>query len=75
MSLQSPTFTPDPKNLPEVLGKARDMSTIVHHSALSGEILWPARMGVTGVLRSKDAQVFIFPSIGTGDGRRRLPTR
>lgn len=66
MSLQNPSFIPGPTNLPEVLRKACDMPTIDHRSPLFGEILRPARSGVRRVLKSQRAEVFIFPSTGTG---------
>ncbi|MBU2960734.1 aminotransferase class V-fold PLP-dependent enzyme [Citreicella sp. C3M06] len=66
MSLQNPSFIPGPTNLPEGLRKACDMPTIDHRSPLFGEILRPARSGVRRVLKSQRAEVFIFPSTGTG---------
>ncbi len=66
MSLQNPSFIPGPTNLPEVLRKACDMPTIDHRSPLFGDILRPARSGVRRVLKSQRAEVFIFPSTGTG---------
>ena len=66
MSLQNPVFIPGPTNMPEVLRKAVDMPTIDHRSPLFGAILHPALAGVKKVLRSERAQVFVFPSTGTG---------
>ena len=66
MSLQNPTFIPGPTNLPEVLRKACDMPTVDHRSPLFGDILRPARAGVQQVLKSRDAEILIFPSTGTG---------
>ncbi|WP_420557623.1 L-aspartate--glyoxylate aminotransferase BhcA [Roseovarius sp.] len=66
MSFQNPVFIPGPTNIPESLRKACDMPTIDHRSALFGDILHPARAGVQKVLKSKNAEVFIFPSTGTG---------
>lgn len=66
MSFQNPVFIPGPTNIPENLRKACDMPTIDHRSALFGDILHPARAGVQKVLKSKNAEVFIFPSTGTG---------
>ena len=66
MSFQNPVFIPGPTNIPESLRKACDMPTIDHRSPLFGQILHPAREGVRKVLKSKDAEVFIFPSTGTG---------
>lgn len=66
MSLQNPVFIPGPTNMPEVLRKAVDMPSIDHRSPLFGTILHPALAGVKQVLRSDTAQVFVFPSTGTG---------
>ncbi|MFV0514790.1 MAG: L-aspartate--glyoxylate aminotransferase BhcA [Jhaorihella sp.] len=66
MSFQNPVFIPGPTNMPEVLRKAVDMPTLDHRSPLFGQILHPAIAGVKQVLKSKTAQIFIFPSTGTG---------
>ncbi|MCE8556606.1 aminotransferase class V-fold PLP-dependent enzyme [Ruegeria pomeroyi] len=66
MSFQNPVFIPGPTNIPESLRKACDMPTIDHRSPLFGQILHPARAGVRAVLKSETAEVFIFPSTGTG---------
>lgn len=66
MSFQNPVFIPGPTNIPDAVRKACDMATIDHRSPLFGEILHPARDGVKQVLKSADAEVFIFPSTGTG---------
>ncbi|MDA7428355.1 aminotransferase class V-fold PLP-dependent enzyme [Primorskyibacter aestuariivivens] len=66
MSFQNPVFIPGPTNIPESLRKACDMPTIDHRSPLFGQILHPARDGVRKVLKSEQAEVFIFPSTGTG---------
>lgn len=66
MSFQNPVFIPGPTNIPERLRKACDMPTIDHRSPLFGQILHPAREGVRKVLKSNSAEVFIFPSTGTG---------
>ncbi|MEO0497701.1 MAG: L-aspartate--glyoxylate aminotransferase BhcA [Pseudomonadota bacterium] len=66
MSFQNPVFIPGPTNIPESLRKACDMPTIDHRSALFGNMLRPARSGVREVMKSRDAEIFIFPSTGTG---------
>lgn len=66
MSFQNPVFIPGPTNMPEDIRKACDMPTIDHRSPLFGQILHPARAGVQKVLKSENAEVFIFPSTGTG---------
>lgn len=66
MSFQNPVFIPGPTNIPEALRKACDMPTIDHRSPLFGQILHPARKGVKKVLKGESAEVFLFPSTGTG---------
>ncbi len=66
MSFQNPIFIPGPTNIPENLRKACDMPTIDHRSPLFGQILNPARKGVRSILKSANAEIFIFPSTGTG---------
>ena len=66
MSFQNPVFIPGPTNIPERLRRARDMPTIDHRSPLFASILKPALAGVREVLKSEHAEVFIFPSTGTG---------
>lgn len=66
MSFQNPVFIPGPTNIPEAIRKACDMPTIDHRSPLFGQILHPARSGVRKVLKSDNADIFIFPSTGTG---------
>jgi len=66
MSFQNPVFIPGPTNMPEALRRAVDLPTLDHRSALFAEILHPARAGVKQVLKSKTAEVFFFPSTGTG---------
>jgi alanine-glyoxylate transaminase/serine-glyoxylate transaminase/serine-pyruvate transaminase len=66
MSFQNPVFIPGPTNIPEDVRRACDMPTLDHRSPLFGEILHPARSNVQKVLKSKSAEVFFFPSTGTG---------
>ena len=66
MSFQNPVFIPGPTNMPEVLRKAVDMPTLDHRSPLFGQILHPALAGVKKVLKSETAEIFVFPSTGTG---------
>ena len=66
MSFQNPVFIPGPTNIPESLRKACDMPTIDHRSPLFGSILHPARAGVQKIFKSTSAEIFIFPSSGTG---------
>lgn len=66
MYAQNPAFIPGPTNMPEILRKAVDMPTLDHRSALFAHILRPALDGVKKVLKSETAEVFVFPSTGTG---------
>ncbi|PSL22101.1 L-aspartate--glyoxylate aminotransferase BhcA [Shimia abyssi] len=66
MSFQNPVFIPGPTNMPEALRRAVDMPTLDHRSSLFAEMLHPARAGVKKVLKSETAEVFFFPSTGTG---------
>jgi len=66
MFAQNPVFIPGPTNMPEVLRRAADMPTLDHRSPLFAQILHPALAGVKTVLKSQDAEVFVFPSTATG---------
>ena len=66
MSFQNPVFIPGPTNMPEHLRRACDMPTLDHRSPLFGQILKPALAGVKKVLKTEAAEVFLFPSTGTG---------
>ena len=66
MYAQNPAFIPGPTNMPEILRKAVDMPTLDHRSALFAHILRPALDGVKKVMKSETAEVFVFPSTGTG---------
>jgi len=66
MSFQNPVFIPGPTNIPEQLRRACDMPTLDHRSPLFGQILQPALAGVKKVLKTETAEVFVFPSTGTG---------
>ncbi|MCV0428408.1 MAG: aminotransferase class V-fold PLP-dependent enzyme [Roseibium sp.] len=66
MSFQNPVFIPGPTNMPEALRKACDMPTLDHRSPLFGDILQPALQGVKKILKTEVAEVFVFPSTGTG---------
>ena len=66
MSFQNPVFIPGPTNMPEELRKAVYMPTIDHRSPIFGEILHPALAGVKKVVKSTAAEIFVFPSTGTG---------
>lgn len=65
-AFQNPVFIPGPTNIPDALRKACDMPTIDHRSPIFAQILEPAREGVRQVLKSRAAEVLIFPATGTG---------
>ncbi|RFC64465.1 aminotransferase class V-fold PLP-dependent enzyme [Fulvimarina endophytica] len=66
MSFQNPVFIPGPTNMPEEIRKACDMATIDHRSPVFGTILNPCLKNVRAVLKSRSAEIFLFPSTGTG---------
>jgi alanine-glyoxylate transaminase/serine-glyoxylate transaminase/serine-pyruvate transaminase len=66
MSFQNPVFIPGPTNMPEAVRQACYMPTIDHRSPVFGKILHPCLEGVRKVLKSETANIFIFPSTGTG---------
>jgi alanine-glyoxylate transaminase/serine-glyoxylate transaminase/serine-pyruvate transaminase len=66
MSHQNPVFIPGPTNMPEAVRKACDMPTIDHRSPAFAKILHPCLTNIRKILKSEKAQVFIFPSTGTG---------
>ncbi|MEM8825232.1 MAG: L-aspartate--glyoxylate aminotransferase BhcA, partial [Pseudomonadota bacterium] len=63
---QNPVFIPGPTNMPESLRRACDLPTIDHRSSAFPPLLDAARAGVQRVVKSETAQIFIFPSTGTG---------
>lgn len=66
MSFQNPVFIPGPTNMPEHIRQACSMPTIDHRSPMFGEMLHPLIDGIRRVLKSTGANIFIFPSTGTG---------
>ena len=66
MSFQNPVFIPGPTNIPEVIRKACDMPTIDHRSPAFARVFKPAIAGVKAVLGTRDGEVILFPSTGTG---------
>ncbi|MEM8824041.1 MAG: L-aspartate--glyoxylate aminotransferase BhcA [Pseudomonadota bacterium] len=66
MTQQNPVFIPGPTNMPESLRRACDLPTIDHRSSAFPPLLDAARAGVQRVIKSETAQIFIFPSTGTG---------
>lgn len=65
MSSQNPVFIPGPTNIPERLRRAVDLPTMDHRSRAFGELLAPVFDGVRSVLKSRDAEIAIFPGTGT----------
>lgn len=65
MSSQNPVFIPGPTNIPERLRHACNVPTIDHRSASFGAIFKPLFPGVRRVLKTKDAEVILFPATGT----------
>lgn len=63
---QNPVFIPGPTNIPDVIRKACDMTTLDHRSAAFGRIFAPAVAGVKKVLGTTTGEILIFPSTGTG---------
>ena len=66
MHSQNPVFIAGPTNMPESLRRAVDMPTMDHRSAGFADILQPALAGVKQVLKTDAAEVFLFPSTGSG---------
>lgn len=66
MSAQNPVFIPGPTNMPEEVRKACYVPTIDHRSPAFAKILHPCLTNVRQILKSDKAQVFIYPSTGTG---------
>ena len=66
MSFQNPVFIPGPTNMPEEIRKACYMPTLDHRSRAFGGILNPCLENVRKILKSESAEIFIFPSTGTG---------
>ncbi|MBX9618887.1 MAG: aminotransferase class V-fold PLP-dependent enzyme [Hyphomicrobiales bacterium] len=66
MFMQNPIFIPGPTNMPEVLRRAVDMPTLDHRSRHFADILRPVLAGVKKVVKSDSAEIFVFPSSGTG---------
>ena len=66
MNFQNPVFIPGPTNIPEKLRRACDLPTMDHRSAHFEDILQPALKGVKSVLKTRTAEVFLFPATGSG---------
>ncbi len=62
----NPIFIPGPTNIPEILRRAVDIPSIDHRGPMFGEILKSAVGGVKSILKTQNADVFVFPSTGTG---------
>jgi alanine-glyoxylate transaminase / serine-glyoxylate transaminase / serine-pyruvate transaminase len=65
MFSQNPVFIPGPTNIPERLRRACDVPTVDHRSPSFARMLPPIFEGVRAVLKSRDAEIVIFPATGT----------
>lgn len=66
MSSQNPVFIPGPTNIPDVLRRACDISTLDHRSPAFAQMFQPAVLGVRKVLNMTAGEVIILPTTGTG---------
>ena len=66
MSNQNPVFIPGPTNVPDRIRRAIDVQTQDHRAPDFIELFKPVFADVKAVLKTEDAEVFLFPSTGTG---------
>ncbi len=66
MQFMNPVFIPGPTNIPENLRRACDMPTLDHRSPRFAQLLHPALDAVKNILKSRHAEIFLFPATGTG---------
>ncbi len=66
MSDQNPLFIPGPTNIPERLRRALDVPSLDHRSEAFANILKPVLSGIREVLKTREAEVVVFPASGTG---------
>ena len=66
MANQNPVFIPGPTNTPDRIRRAIDVQTQDHRSPDFIELFKPVFADVKAVLKTQSADVFIFPSTGTG---------
>ncbi|WP_395666085.1 aminotransferase class V-fold PLP-dependent enzyme [Methylocella sp.] len=59
-------FVPGPTNVPERVARAMVVPMEDHRSPKFPELTLPLFEGVRKIYKSKDAQIFLFPSSGTG---------
>lgn len=65
MFTQNPVFIPGPTNIPERLRRALDLPTMDHRSSGFAEMLPPLSDGIREIVKSRDAQIIIFPATGS----------
>ena len=66
MSNQNPVFIPGPTNVPDRIRRAIDVQTQDHRAPDFIKLFKPVFSDVRSVLKTKEAEVFLFPSTGTG---------
>lgn len=66
MSGQNPVFIPGPTNIPDRLRNAMSVQTVDHRSSEFPELFLPVLEDMKQVFKTRDGQVLIFPSSGTG---------
>ena len=66
MSNQNPVFIPGPTNVPDRIRRAIDVQTQDHRAPDFIELFKPVFADIKAILKTQDADVFIFPSTGTG---------
>ncbi len=66
MSDQNPVFIPGPTNIPDQLRRAMNTQTIDHRAPDFVGVLKPVLEDLKKVFKTETAEMFIFPSSGTG---------
>ena len=66
MANQNPVFIPGPTNTPDRIRRAIDVQTQDHRASDFIELFKPVFADVKAILKTQSADVFIFPSTGTG---------
>lgn len=66
MSDQNPIFIPGPTNIPDRLRNAMNRQTVDHRSPNFSRLFVSVLKDVRQVFKTESAEVFIFPSTGTG---------
>lgn len=66
MTNPNPVFIPGPTNTPDRIRRAIDVQTQDHRAPDFIELFRPVFADVKAILKTTDAEVFLFPSTGTG---------